>query len=1259
MSHIRRLFVEKKPEFAVEARHILHDLRDNLGIKALEDLRLVVRYDVEGVSDANFEAARWVVFAEAPLDHTTDEALPLAANETALAVEYLPGQYDQRADSAAQCLQLLSHGARPTVAAAKVFVLKGSLSSDELGRIRAYLVNPVDSREASAAKPETLNPAVEPPEDVPVMEGFITANDAGLQGFQKDLGMAMTLADLQHTQKYFRDEERREPTETELRLLDTYWSDHCRHTTFLTQLSNVTIEDGPLSGAITTSYLNYRRLREKVFGQNLSKRPECLMDIALIPARALRQAGKLDDQEVTSEINACSVVVDIDNTAAPDGHEEWLLMFKNETHNHPTEIEPFGGAATCLGGAIRDPLSGRAYVYQSMRVTGSGDPREAVKDTLPGKLPQRKITKSAAEGFASYGNQIGLTTGQVVEIYDEGYKAKRMEIGAVVGAAPRAQVRREEPSVGDVIVLVGGRTGRDGIGGATGSSKAHTETSIEKCGAEVQKGDPPMERKLQRLFRRPETCQLIKKCNDFGAGGVGVAIGELADGLSINLDVVPKKYEGLNGTELAIAESQERMAVVIAKEDVDALMKLADEENLEATVVAVVTAEPRLRMTWKGRTIADLSRAFLETNGAPQFTSARITAPKAAASPFKMPHVHDLKAQWMQTLGELNTCSQRGLTEKFDSSIGAATVLVPYGGSTRRTPAEAMVAKFPVLGGETKTCSAMSHAFFPTVSRWSPFHGAVWAHVQAAARLVAIGSDHRTLRYTLQEYFGKPMQEAARWGQPLAALLGALHAEMALETPAIGGKDSMSGTFKDLDVPPTLVAFAVSVVKADEVCSPEFKAAGRDVVMLELNRTADELPDWAELHKLYERVAKLVREGQVSAVKVIGMDGLAPALSIMSFGNGIGLELDERAISDWFAPRPGSFVVELAEGVRPDQACEDLNWIYLGTTIAEAELRVDDVTISIREAQQAWESPLEHVFPTLLEKDEEDTKPLPTFAPVAATKQLAPAIKVAKPRVLITVFPGTNCEYDCAGAFERAGAETETLVFRNLSAQAVEESLDAMARGIAKSQIIMIPGGFSAGDEPEGSGKFIAAAYRAPRVKDAVHELLKQRDGLVLGICNGFQALIKLGLVPYGEILEQNPESPTLTFNNLRYTSRMAVTRVASTQSPWLSKLQPGDTHTVAVAHGEGRIVGPDAVLRQLLSNGQVATQYVDPNGQPTLNSEYNPNGSSFGIEGLLSPDGRCFGKMAHAERFTSNVWKNVPGEKDMKLFEAGVGYFR
>ncbi|MBP1627521.1 MAG: phosphoribosylformylglycinamidine synthase, partial [Holophagaceae bacterium] len=1029
MPLIRRLFVEKKPEFAVEARHILHDLRDNLGIKALEDLRLIVRYDVEGLGDAEFEAALWTVFAEPPVDVLFDEQLPLAANECALAVEYLPGQYDQRADSAAQCLQLLSHGLRPTVACARVYVLKGALDAETVARVRGYLVNPVDSREAAAAKPATLNPALPAPEEVKVMVGFNGADEALLLELQGQLGMAMTLADLKHTQAYFRDEERREPTETELRLLDTYWSDHCRHTTFLTELEKVTIEDGPFSGPIAKAFMDYRSLRRQVFGERISEKPECLMDIALLPMRVMRQAGKLDDQEQTSEINACSVVVDIDNTAAPEGHEEWLLMFKNETHNHPTEIEPFGGAATCLGGAIRDPLSGRAYVYHSMRVTGSGDPRVPVKDTLAGKLPQRKITTEAAAGFASYGNQIGLCTGQVQEYYDAGYVAKRMEIGAVVGAVPRAQVRREEPVTGDRIVLVGGRTGRDGIGGATGSSKTHTEESIESCGAEVQKGDAPMERKLQRLFRKPEFSRLVKKCNDFGAGGISVAIGELADGLTINLDVVPKKYEGLNGTELAIAESQERMALVVEPKDVDAVLALAAQENLEAVVVAEVTEEKRLRMSWRGQPIADLSRAFLDTNGAPQRTQARIAAP-TATSPFKSRKVEasDLAKRWLSSLGELNTCSQRGLVEKFDSTIGAASVLVPFGGKTRRTPAESMVAKFPVLGGETRSASAMSHGFLPEVAKWSPFHGAVWAHVQAAARLVAVGADPSRLRYTLQEYFGKPAGDPVRWGSPLAALLGALQAELELETPAIGGKDSMSGTFKDLDVPPTLVAFAVDVVKADQVISPEFKGVGHDVILLELPRTTEELPDWSALRALYARLGQLIREGRILSAKVVGMDGLAPALSIMAFGNGLGLELDEeREAASWFQPLPGSFVVEVPASQRADLLFIDLDWALLGRTTLEPSIRLGETVLDLAKAQEAWEAPLEGIFPTT--DAEETPAALPAFAPVAATERKAPAIKVARPRVVITAFPGTNCEYDCAQAFERAGALTETVVF--------------------------------------------------------------------------------------------------------------------------------------------------------------------------------------------------------------------------------------
>nr|WP_320132824.1 phosphoribosylformylglycinamidine synthase [uncultured Holophaga sp.] len=1258
MPCIRRLFVEKKPEFAVEARHILHDLRDNLGVAALQGLRLVVRYDIEGLEPQVLDAARWTVFAEPPLDEVFEEALPVDADEQALAVEYLPGQYDQRADSAAQCLQLLAHGARPKVACARVYVMKGALSAEDIARIRSYLVNPVDSREASPAKPTTLSPALPEPEAVKVMMGFNGADDALLQELQGQLGMAMTLADLRHTQAHFRDEEHREPTETELRLLDTYWSDHCRHTTFLTRLEGVTIEDGPFSGPIAKAFVGYRNLRREVLAERAAEKDECLMDIALLPMRALRQAGKLEDQEQTSEINACSVIVDIDTTAAPAGHEEWLLMFKNETHNHPTEIEPFGGAATCLGGAIRDPLSGRAYVYHSMRVTGSGDPRTPIAETLSGKLPQRKITTEAAAGFASYGNQIGLCTGQVREYYDPGYVAKRMEIGAVVAAVPRAQVRREEPVPGDQIILVGGRTGRDGIGGATGSSKTHTEESIETCGAEVQKGDAPMERKLQRLFRRPEFSRLVKKCNDFGAGGVSVAIGELADGLAINLDVVPKKYEGLNGTELAIAESQERMALVVSPAEVARVLELAREENLEAVVVAQVTEERRLRMSWRGQVIADLSRDFLDTNGAPQQTRARVSAP-TAATPFGTPKVgtQDLAGRWKAALQSLDTCSQRGLVEKFDSTIGAASVLVPFGGATRRTPAEAMVAKFPVLGGETRSASAMSHGFIPGIAKWSPFHGAVWAHVLAAARLVAVGADPSRLRYTLQEYFGKPGSDPLRWGAPLAALLGALEAELALGTPAIGGKDSMSGTFKDLDVPPTLVAFAVDVVKADQVISPEFKGADHDVVLLELPRTAEELPDWAALKTLYGRLGQLIREGRILSAKVLDMEGLAPALSVMAFGNALGLDLDgEREAAFWFAPQPGAFVVELPSSERPDLLFSGLDWALLGRTITEPVIRLDETILELPGLQAAWEAPLEPIFPTT--EVGEAPAALPPFQPVAATERKAPAIRMSRPRVVVTAFPGSNCEYDCAQAFERAGAIAETVVFRNLDPQAVEESLEAMAQAISRSQIIMVPGGFSAGDEPEGSGKFIAAAYRNARVKDAVHELLHHRDGLMLGICNGFQALIKLGLVPYGEIREQSPDCPTLTFNNLRYTSRMATTRVVSNRSPWFSRLSPGDRHVVAIAHGEGRIVGPDATLRRLLAEGQVATQYVDLAGQPTLDLDFNPNGSAFAIEGLTSPDGRVLGKMAHAERVTSNVWRNVPGEKDMQLFQAGVAYF-
>jgi len=1255
MSAIRRIFVEKKPEYAVEAGHLLHDLVGVLGVPQVQGVRILVRYDAEGLSDADYSAALWTIFAEPPLDVVYEEDPALSPDETVLAVEYLPGQYDQRADSAAQCLRLLRQGKdtgalSPKVVCSKVYVLKGALGAEQIGKIKKYLINPVDSREAALAKPSTLSPALPEPDAVGVLDSFLEADEAGLQKLLTDKGMAMTLADLCHTQVYFRDTEKRCPTETELRLLDTYWSDHCRHTTFLTELTEIGVEGGPLAAPIQSALAQYRSTRLQVFRGRESDRPECLMDMALLPAKFIKSIGRLDDVEESAEINACSLIVDVDNTAAPGGSEQWLLMFKNETHNHPTEIEPFGGAATCLGGAIRDPLSGRSYVYQSMRVTGASDPRMPVGETLPGKLPQRKITQEAARGFSSYGNQIGLCTGQVTEIYDEGYVAKRMEIGAVVGAAPRARVRREEPAPSDLVVLIGGPTGRDGIGGATGSSKSHTEASIEQCGAEVQKGDPPMERRLQRLFRREEFSRLIKKCNDFGAGGVAVAIGELADGLKINLDVIPKKYEGLNGTELAISESQERMAVVIAPSDLAALKSLANVENLEAIQVAEVTEAKRLVMVWRGKTIVDVSREFLNTNGARSFAKAQLRSPDPAGSPFKPKDIADIASAWLSRLADLNTCSQRGLVERFDSTIGAASVLVPFGGRRRRTPTECMVAKLPVQEGETLTASAMSHAFFPSLSRWSPFHGAVWVHVVAAAKLAAVGADPSKLRFTLQEYFCKPQGDPKRWGLPVAALLGALHAQLEIGAPAIGGKDSMSGSFKDLDVPPTLVAFAVATVRADKVVTPELKETGSDLVLVELPITAEGLPDWPSMHTIYPRIAQLAHEGKARAIHTVGMDGLVAALSKMAFGNAMGMELGNLGAEYWFIPRPGSFVLEVAPGTDIG-----LPFTLLGKTINEPVFNVGGAKISLFDAERAWEGTLEAIFPTT---DGKTPPELPPFVPYVASGSKAPSVKVPKPLVLLTIFPGTNCEYDTEAAFRKAGAAVETLVFRTLTHAAIDESLEAMAKAISKANIVAIPGGFSAGDEPEGSGKFIAAAYRAPKVRDAVHELLR-RDGLMLGICNGFQALIKLGLVPFGEIREQNEGGPTLTFNSLRYTSRMALTRIVSNASPWLACVSPGDTHVVAVAHGEGRVIGDASALRGLLESGQVATQYVDENGRPSIDLEYNPNGSALAIEGLLSPDGRIFGKMAHAERLAPHVWRNVPGEKDMGIFRAGVDYFK
>jgi phosphoribosylformylglycinamidine synthase len=1261
MSIIRRVFVEKKPEYAVDAGHLLHELNNYLGILPLEDVRILARYDIEGLSESAYRAALWTVFAEPPVDIVHEEDYLAGDGESAFAIEYLPGQYDQRADSAAQCLNLLLHASEPaqgppeafqplTVACSKMYVLKGALAPDDIAKIKNYLINPIDSREAPLVKPETLNPAVPEAAAVEALAGFAMADEAGLREIQSSLGLAMTLADLRHTQAYFKDTEKRDPTETELKLLDTYWSDHCRHTTFLTELAEIAIDDGPLSAPIRAALSQYRQTRGQVYGDMAKEKPECLMDIALLPAKFFSQKGMLDDQEASNEINACSIIVDVDNPAAPGGNEPWLLMFKNETHTHPTEIEPFGGAATCLGGAIRDPMSGRGHVYQSMRVTGAGDPRTALEKTLPGKLPQRRITQEAVRGFTSYSNQVGVAAGHATEIYDEGYAAKRMELGAVLAAAPRAQVRREEPVPGDLVVMIGGPTGRDGIGGATGSSKSGAEATMSQCGTEFQKGDPIMERKLMRLYRRPEFARLIKKGNDFGAGGVSVAIGELADGLKINLDAVPKKYEDLNGTELALSESQERMAAVIAPGDLNALLALASEENLGATVIAEVTDPRRLVMTWRGKTIVDLDRSFLGTNGARQFSKARIAAPDSSRNPFKIDSIADLKPAWLTRLADLNTCSQRGLGERFDSTIGAATISAPFGGRRRRTPTESMAAKFPVIKGETLTASAMSYAFFPAMSRWSPFHGAAWAHAAAAAKLAAIGSDHKKLRFTLQEYFCKLRDEPERWGLPTAALLGALHAELAMEAPAIGGKDSMSGSYKDLDVPPTLVAFAVGVVRADEIATPELKGPGHSLVLVELPRTHDELPDWPSLHNIYSRIAALVRSQKALAIHTVGMDGLAAALSKMAFGNAVGMDLNGPDADFWFAPRPGSFVLEL-----PPDLDIGLPATILGKTIAEPIIKVNGCEICLFEAEKAWEATLEPIFPT---KSEATPSALQPFAPFDAPAIKGPSVKAAKPRVLLTVFPGTNGEYDTAAAFEKAGAATETLVFRNLSPKGIEESLEAMAKAISMANMVVIPGGFCAGDEPGGPGKFIAAAYRSPRVRDAIHELLKARDGLMLGIGNGFQALIKLGLVPFGEIREQRESDPTLALNAIHYSSRMAWTRVVSNASPWLMRVKPGDQHTVAVAYGEGRVIGPSGTLSDLMARGQVATQYVDEKGQPSMCLEYNPGGSELAIEGLLSPDGRAFGKMAHAERHGAFVWQNVPGDKDMGLFKSGVEYF-
>ena len=1248
MAEIKRIYVEKKEGCNIEASQLLADIKENLGLTNLTGLRILNRYDVEDIADDVFEAASKTIFSEPPVDYIYNETFEMAEDETAFSMEYLPGQYDQRADSAMQCIQIISGDDKAVVASAKTYVLKGKLSTEDVEKIKHYCINPVDSREASMEKPATLKMDLTIPTTVETIDGFVDMDEKALLDYRKSLGLAMSEADIIFCQKYFRDTEKRNPTITEIRVIDTYWSDHCRHTTFATHINDVTFEDGKYKNVVENVYKMYLD-EKKSLGRE--QKPVCLMDIATTGMRALRAQGKLDNFDESEEINACSIVVPVD----VDGVEEdWLVMFKNETHNHPTEIEPFGGAATCLGGAIRDPLSGRSYVYQAMRVTGAGDPTVPVADTLQGKLPQRKIVTSAAHGYSSYGNQIGLATGQVAEIYDEGYVAKRMEIGAVIAAAKKENVIRERPDAGDIIILTGGRTGRDGCGGATGSSKEHNEDSILTCGAEVQKGNAPTERKLQRLFRNPEVSKMIRRCNDFGAGGVSVAIGELADGLEINLDLVPKKYEGLDGTELAISESQERMAVVVKADKADSFIKYANEENLEATVVAKVTDDRRLKMFWNGNDIVNISRDFLDTNGAVQNTDIYVEEP--ANKPEKIENKADLKAQWLENLSQLNVACQKGLVERFDSTIGAGTILMPFGGKNQMTPAEVMAAKIPLLKGETTTGTLMSYGYNPTVAKWSPFHSAVYAVVESVAKIVAGGGDYDSVRLTFQEYFERLGEDSHRWGKPFSALLGAYLAQIELGTAAIGGKDSMSGTFKDLDVPPTLVSFAVDPVKMYNVISPEFKNAGNTIVKVSVSYDENDLPVFDELKKNFVKISELVKESKIVSAATIGVGGIAAAVTKMAFGNDIGAVINEE---DLFNYNYGSFVLELAcDKAEAEKLFAGYNFAVIGHTTSEKSIVANGVTIDLDEALNIWIKPLEKIFPT--KYLEEVKKADIEIKPFNVVEKKFSGKGIAAPRVLIPVFPGNNCEYDTKRAFEKAGAVADTLVVTNLKTQWLEESIDKMVDMIHNSQIIMIPGGFSAGDEPEGSGKFIAAVFRNPKVKEAVMDLLKNRDGLMLGICNGFQALIKLGLVPFGEIRDMEENSPTLTFNTIgRHISCLADTKIVSNKSPWLWNSNVGDIHKVAFSHGEGRFMAEEAVIKALAENNQIATQYVDPNGNPTFDIRYNPNGSLYAIEGITSPDGRVLGKMGHSERIGNGVFKNVPGEKDQKIFLSGVQYFK
>lgn len=1260
-NNVRRIFVEKKPGFNVEARKLYADLKYNLGIQDLVNLRIINRYDVEGLTSEEFTSAQDIIFSEPPVDTYYLEELCWQNDEKVIPIEYLPGQYDQRADSAVQCIQILTQGERPDIRVAKLIVLKGSISEDDYQRIKEYCINPLESREASMEKPVSLAMETDIPEDIIIIDGFIQYTPLELEKLAEELGLAMSLDDLAFCQDYFQRTEQRDPSLTEIRLIDTYWSDHCRHTTFLSTINKVYFAEGSYTKAMKEAHQNYLNSRKFVYDER--DKDICLMDLATIAMKELRKRGKLDDQEISDENNACSIITEVDI----DGEkEEWLVMFKNETHNHPTEIEPFGGAATCLGGAIRDPLSGRVYVYQAMRVTGSGDPRKSLADTLPGKLPQKKITTGAAHGYSSYGNQIGLATGQVAEVYDEGFVAKRMEVGAVIGAAPRKNVKREKPCSGDVIILVGGRTGRDGCGGATGSSKEHTEESLFTCSAEVQKGNPPTERKIQRLFRNPDVSSMIKKCNDFGAGGVSVAIGELADGLEIYLDKVPKKYEGLDGTELAISESQERMAVVVAKEDEAKFMEMTKAENLECTTIAVVTAEERLKMYWRNTTIVDISREFLNTNGIKQTTDVHVSPPGKENSYFnQIPEditskLDNLADAWLTNLSKLNVCSQKGLVEMFDSTIGAGSVLMPFGGKYQDSPQEGMAAKIPVLTGDTTTGTLMTYGYNPLIGSWSPFHGGLYAVIEACAKIAAMGGDYRKIRLSLQEYFEKLGKDPVKWGKPFAALLGAYTAQSKLGIPAIGGKDSMSGTFKDINVPPTLVAFAVDVVDVRNVVSTEFKEHENKVVLLTLSRDENDMPDFTEIDNNYTRTYELVCQGKIKAAHSVQNGGIAEAISKMCFGNRIGFTFNHIDNKMLFAPLYGSLILEIAKEENPEVLFKGLNYILLGTTQPEETITVGQVSIALQTALEHWQAPLEKIFPTQVEKAHQAAPINYQTNNSTGTIRTKSKKSYAKPRVFIPVFPGTNCEYDTEKAIIKAGGMVDTLIIKNLSSQDISQSIAAMAQKIAQSQIIVFPGGFSAGDEPDGSGKFIAATFRNPHIKEAVNDLLQNRDGLILGICNGFQALIKLGLVPYGEIRDTDESCPTLTFNTIgRHVSKMVYTKVTSKLSPWLYNVELGDIHTIPVSHGEGRFIASEDMLKKLFANGQVATQYVDLQGQATYDIQYNPNGSLAAIEGITSPDGRILGKMGHSERIGSYIAKNVPGEKDQQIFAAGINYFK